>query len=91
MWKLALNNQHSLFFYGMGFALYAMGALSMILALRFGELSGLHPILSLGFVLSVVWGGAILREKISVVKLLGVGLISVGVILLNYRRSGRSQ
>lgn len=90
MWKLALINQPALVLYGVGFMLYGIGAVSMIIALRFGELSNLHPILSLGFVLSVVWGGTILREKIGVIKLLGIGFIITGVILLSHRKGKRS-
>ena len=48
-WKLASSKESVLFLVG-GFALYGFGALLMLVAMRFGELSILHPMLSAGYI-----------------------------------------
>ena len=65
-----------------GFALYAVGALLMIIALRYGELSVLHPILGAGYVLSLFIGSAVFRESLSASKVLGVMVIIAGLVLI---------
>ena len=65
-----------------GFAFYGIGAILMILAYRYGELSVLQPMLSMNYVLSVILGVWILQESLSVTKVLGICIISFGVILI---------
>lgn len=80
-WKLSAGR--SLLWVLAGFALYGGGALLMIAALRFGELSILHPMLSAGYVLSVGLGYFFLHEAIRPGKLAGIALILAGLILLS--------
>lgn len=80
LWKLSTDG--SLLLLLGGFALYGAGALTMLLALRCGELSTLHPMLGAGYVLSLLLGQLFLRETLSAAKLLGVLLIVVGLVLL---------
>ena len=80
LWKLSASG--SLTALLGGFALYGCGALLMILALRFGELSVLHPMLGAGYALSVFLGSAFLNEPVRPEKLLGVLVIVVGLALL---------
>lgn len=65
-----------------GFALYGAGAILMIIAMRYGELSVLHPILGAGYVLSLFLGSAFFRETVSLSKALGVAVIVVGLVLI---------
>ena len=69
-----------------GAALYGAGALTMIFALRCGELSVLHPMLGAGYVLSLLLGSVLLNEPLSSTKLIGVAVIVAGLVLL--ARSG---
>ena len=81
-WKLSAN-QDSLPFLLAGFGLYGCGALLMMAAMRFGELSVLHPMLSAGYALSIVLGALVLGEGISANKLLGIAVITAGLVCLS--------
>ena len=78
LWKLSADGSLPLLLGG--FALYGAGALTMIFALRCGELSVLHPMLGAGYVLSLLLGSVLLNE------LIGVAVIVAGLVLL--ARSG---
>ena len=47
-----------------------------------GELSVLFPLVSLGYVWTLVWSRLFFHEPITKVKLAGVGLILVGIAFL---------
>ena len=80
-WKLSASSALSLML--VGFVLYGCGALLMVVALRFGELSILHPMLSAGYVLSIVLGGVVLGESVTAYKAAGVAVILLGLVLLS--------
>lgn len=82
IWKLA-SRSDSLLLVIIGLGLYGFAALLMILALRYGELSVLHPMMSSGYVLSLLLGAAVLDERISFMKVLGVSVIIVGLVFLS--------
>lgn len=84
-WKLgAIYPAYTLLFYMVGFFLYGMGALFMIVAFKFGEMSVLHPMLSAGFIGSLFLGSMFLKEKITIQKLIGILLIILGVYFLSH-------
>lgn len=86
-WKLgAKYPEYVILFYSVGFGLYGMGALLMIVAFKFGEMSVLHPMLSMGFIISLFLGAIFLDEDIGLKKVIGVLLILLGVWLLNAQR-----
>lgn len=87
-WKLAAtqtDTMHFIFIFA-GLAMYGLGAILMIVAFRFGDVSILHPMLSFGFIVSLFYGALILRETIRINNILGVGLIILGMFFL-----GKSQ
>lgn len=65
-----------------GFVLYGIGALLMLIAYRFGSVSVLQPMLSANYALSVLLGILVLHEKISCLKVIGIIIITTGVILI---------
>lgn len=65
-----------------GFTLYGIGALSMIIALKFGELSVLHPMMCIGYVFTLINAKVFLGENITMLKIIGVILIIIGVIFM---------
>ena len=65
-----------------GFTLYGMGAVLMTIAFRFGKLSVLHPLMSVGYVFAIVFGSFFLHEAITLNILTGTSLILIGVILI---------
>jgi undecaprenyl phosphate-alpha-L-ara4N flippase subunit ArnE len=80
LWKLSI--EQGIVPLLMGFLLYAIGAIIMIAAYRYGSLSVLQPILSLNYVFSILLGVFILHENISILKLVGIAVIILGVILI---------
>lgn len=80
LWKLSADGGF-LFLIG-GFALYGIGAVTMIVAYKFGKVSILQPILSLNYILSIVLGATVLKETITLAKCVGVLGIMLGVLLI---------
>lgn len=85
-WKLSA--EHGFLLVALGFILYGCGALLMIIALKCGELSVLHPMLSAGYILSLVLGALVLHESVSVPKVIGVAVIIAGLVLLSSSGKG---
>lgn len=79
MWKLSESN---ILYLIIGFMLYGLGALLMLLAYGHGSLSVLQPMLSLNYVITVVLAYFILNENISFLKCLGIFLVMIGVFLI---------
>ena len=79
-WKLSADK--GLLMLIMGFGLYGIGALVMLIAYRYGKLSVLQPVLSLNYALGVILGAAVLKESVSGIKWGGVLVIMIGVILI---------
>lgn len=65
-----------------GFFLYFLGAVLMIIAFRFGKLSILHPLLSVGYVISTILGFVFLNESINASSIMGILFIMVGVMVI---------
>jgi uncharacterized membrane protein len=80
VWKLMPG--YSLIYMLGGFAIYAAGAISMIFAYRFGELSVLQPINSMSYVFSIVIAIFILHERVPPINFAGIALIVGGVIVI---------
>ena len=80
LWKLSATQ--GLIFMIAGFAFYGAGALIMIIAYKFGKLSVLQPMLSLNYVLSILLAALVLHEAITLYKVIGVIIITCGVIMI---------
>lgn len=91
LWKLGMAEEGSylLLMIILGFGLYGIGALTMIIALKFGELSVLHPLMCIGYVFTLINGRVFLGESITVLKVIGVILIIVGVVFIT--RGGENE
>jgi len=61
----------------------------MMAAMRFGELSVLHPMLSAGYALSVLLGTLVLGEEVTGRKLLGIAVITAGLVCLSTSRGAK--
>lgn len=81
LWKFALSSGNMLKIV-MGFGLYGIGALLMIMAYKFGELSVLYPIMCVSYIFAIINGYLFLGESISPRKLIGILIIIAGVSLL---------
>ncbi len=80
-WKLS-GMENNIIYLIIGFGLYGIGALVMLYAYRFGKLSVLQPILSLNYVLTIIFAYLILHENITILKIIGILIITTGVILI---------
>lgn len=80
-WKLGAQNVNWLML-GSGFVLYAAGAMVMLYAYRFGKMSALQPMLSMNYVFSTLLGALVLGEAIYPQMILGIAVITAGVILI---------
>jgi undecaprenyl phosphate-alpha-L-ara4N flippase subunit ArnE len=80
-WKIA-SNSNTIGYLFVGFLLYGVGAIIMIIAYKFGSLSVLQPMLSMNYVLSLIIAHVILGESITTFKFVGVVIIIIGVILI---------
>lgn len=79
-WKLSGGS--SIYYILLGFFLYFLGAVLMIVAFRFGSLSVLHPILSMGYVFAIFIGIIFLNEIINMKQIAGIVCIILGAILI---------
>ena len=71
-WRLAL---------GVGFSL--MSSFFFVLGVRRGELTVLYPMVSLGYVWTLLWSRLFFKERMTRNKFLGIGLVLAGILLLN--------
>ncbi|WP_318661639.1 EamA family transporter [Treponema sp.] len=92
-WKLAASYDGPKKYIVMliGFALFVGDGFFMVIAYRFGELSVLQPILSLGFVFSLILGKLFLNEVHSVTKYVGIFLILAGVFFISQSKTEQTQ
>lgn len=70
-WHLALG----VFFYLASSVLYLMGV-------KTGELSVLYPMVSVGSIFTLIWSKLFLGEDLTKPKLIAVGMILIGCVLL---------
>lgn len=79
-WKISGGS--NLFLIFIGFALYGMGALFMIVAFKFGSFSVLHPMLSLGYIFAIIIGYFLLNDAIRTTEIIGLVFILFGVVMI---------
>ena len=79
-WKVSGGSSIKALF--IGFFLYGIGALMMIIAFKFGSLSVLHPMMSIGYIVALFIGYFLLGEYITVMKVVGIIFILIGVTLI---------
>lgn len=70
-WKLAV-----------GIGTYLLSSVLFVKGLSNGELSVLYPMVSLGYICTLLWSHLFFQEAITRAKLVGVGLILVGIVFL---------
>jgi undecaprenyl phosphate-alpha-L-ara4N flippase subunit ArnE len=79
-WKLSITNGIWILF--LGFSFYGLGALAMLIAYKFGNLSVLQPMLSINYILSIFLARIFLNENITMIRITGIIIIIIGVILI---------
>jgi drug/metabolite transporter (DMT)-like permease len=65
-----------------GYSLYGMSAVSLVLALRRGQLSLLYPVIALTFVWVAILSVIVFHEELSPVRIAGITTVVLGVAML---------
>jgi len=65
-----------------GVSLFLFSAVFFVLGIRHGELSVLYPMVSLGYVWTLVWSRVFFHEPFTRQKFYGLGLILIGVFFV---------
>ncbi|HEX5229793.1 MAG TPA: EamA family transporter [Bryobacteraceae bacterium] len=68
---------------GLGIGTYLLSSVLFVKGMSNGELSVLFPLVSIGYVCTLVWSKLFFHEVITRVKLAGVGLILIGIAFLS--------
>ncbi len=66
-----------------GVATYLLSSVLFVKGMSNGELSVLFPMVSLGYICTLAWSRMFFKEAITRAKLMGIGLILVGIVLLS--------
>ena len=66
-----------------GIAFYLISSVFFVMGLKKGELTILYPLVSLGYIWTLLWSRILFKEPLTRTKLLGLATIVAGVILLN--------
>ena len=66
-----------------GVGMFLVSSYFFVLGLREGELSVLYPMIALGYLWTMLWSRWFFGEPITRRKMIGIGIILLGVTLLN--------
>ena len=67
---------------GAGVSLYVLSSLFFVQGIRHGELSVLYPMVSVGYILTLLWSRLFFGEPLTRGKFVGLFLIVVGVVFV---------
>ncbi len=65
-----------------GVGLFVFSSYFFVLGVRKGELTVLYPLVSLGYVLTLLWSKLFFGEKMTRNKIVGLGMILTGIVVL---------
>ena len=71
-----------------GVGTYLLSSVFFVKGLSNGELSVLYPMVSLGYICTLLWSHLFFHERVTKAKLAGVGLILVGIVFLGFGNAG---
>lgn len=69
-----------------GVAMFLISSFFFILGVRKGELTILYPMVSLGYIWTLLWSRLFFHEPLTRNKFTGIGLILLGIVMLNLGR-----
>jgi drug/metabolite transporter (DMT)-like permease len=67
---------------GVGIVFYLLSSVLYTIGVKHGELSVLYPLVSVGSIWTLLWSKLLLGEKLTKPKLVAVGIILAGCVLL---------
>jgi len=69
-----------------GLMLYGFSVIIWLVMLSKADLSFIYPFISLGFVLTAIFGYVFFKEMFNIQKIVGIGLIVLGAVLVGLGR-----
>jgi len=82
LWKFGTDANSGWIWYLIGFVVAAISAMLMMLSFRYGEISILQPLMSLGYIFSMILGYFFLGEPITLNKIVGTVFVIIGAAIL---------
>lgn len=79
-WKL--SDMHNIILILVGFIFYGIGAIGMIIAFKYGSFSVIHPMMSMGYIFTILLGYYFLNEIVNFEKIIGLIFIMIGICLV---------
>lgn len=73
---------------GLGIALYLLSSVFFVMGVAQGELTILYPMISLGYIWTLLWAYLFFKEPFGKSKVIGLALIIVGVAFINLGNAG---
>ena len=70
----------------LGIALYLLSSAFFMAGIKNGELTILYPMVSLGYIWTMIWSRIVFKEPITQYKVMGLGMIIAGIAVLNMGR-----
>lgn len=67
-----------------GISIYLISISMYAVAVKNGELTILYPMVSLGYLWTLIWSRIFFKEPLTRNKFIGVGIILIGVVFLNF-------
>jgi len=67
-----------------GIVTYLLSSVLFVKGMSNGELSVLFPMVSAGYICTLLWSHLFFQERVTKAKLAGVGLILVGIVFLGF-------
>jgi multidrug transporter EmrE-like cation transporter len=65
-----------------GVLLYLLSSYFFVLGVREGQLTILYPLVSLGYILTFAWARLFFKEPFTPNKFIGLGMVVVGIVIL---------
>ena len=69
-----------------GIALYLLSSAFFMAGIKNGELTVLYPMVSLGYIWTLIWSRIVFKEPITHFKVMGLAMIIAGNAVLNFGR-----
>jgi drug/metabolite transporter (DMT)-like permease len=66
----------------LGVGLFLLSSVFFVLGIKHGELSVLYPMVSLGYVWTLLWSRLFFKEPVTKQKFLALGMILVGIFFI---------
>jgi multidrug transporter EmrE-like cation transporter len=66
-----------------GICFYLLSSVFFVMGVKHGELTILYPLVSLGYVWTLLWSRVFFQEPLTTAKFVGLATIMAGIVLLN--------